>query len=286
MTAPLNSEPSHMAMAVLGAITSAFELVTLGHIADRVKIQKQVHVNKRISYIPLIREMYRGGGYSEFYKGLRHNLLVHCPKNAFRWVAYSYFDNIYSKIVTTKEYPLVKTTIVAFSVAIAESTFIVCPAEAMKTREMTQATAGKINAWSVFKMEGIRAFTKGWTAVTLKSVVSWQSYLISYDLLWMLATKRDPKKEPSFLNEFAIGAVAGLINAFVKAPLDRVKTDFQKDKTVVETKNFIQVMQKIVHTEGVRALWRGLLPNAVHSMWYSAVVLTAMRYYKVNNNYG
>ncbi|GJP77685.1 hypothetical protein CLOP_g8042 [Closterium sp. NIES-67] len=138
-------------------------------------------------------------------------------------------------------------------------------------------------AVTIVKEEGVRALYKGW----LPSVIGVIPYVglnfAVYETLkdWlarMYATQQPEQAELSVLTKLACGAVAGTLGQTVAYPLDVVRRRLQMvgwkdaasvlraDGTVAAAPQYtgmIDAFRKTVQTEGVKALYKGLVPNSV-----------------------
>jgi len=65
-----------------------------------------------------------------------------------------------------------------------------------------------------------------------------------------------------FIKGFA-GSMGGVVEACCLQPIDLVKTRLQLDRSA-KYKGIVDCGKQVVHSEGVRALWKGLTPFATH----------------------
>lgn len=80
---PARKEYSSTMKTATGATTAAVELLTLGHVLDRIKTTQQASPNQYSSFTAA-KYIYEKKGLSGFYTGLRWNLVSHSGKAAFR----------------------------------------------------------------------------------------------------------------------------------------------------------------------------------------------------------
>jgi len=262
-----------------GALVSAVELLTLGHVFDRIKTERQAYPVgiKKVSLLNTVYSLYQAGGIRKFYEGLRWNVTTQCSKNAFRWIAVGKVNAVYSQILPQswkERSPVLQPLLTSLSLALIETTAFVCPAEVMKTRNMTRSAKEKLKMGAIVQQEGFRALYQGYTAMLIRYCVSWSSYLIVSKELNDFFSKN---RELSLPEEFAVNASTGAINVFFTAPFDTVKTQLQKENAL-RASNSYQAMRKITLQHGFRALWSGAGTKTLHSMWYSGIMLTSMKY--------
>ncbi|KAF5190409.1 Mitochondrial carrier protein [Thalictrum thalictroides] len=136
---------------------------------------------------------------------------------------------------------------------------------------------------TVFREEGPRALYKGW----LPSVIGVVPYVglnfAVYESLkdWLMKTRPFGLVEDSELSvptRLACGAAAGTVGQTVAYPLDVIRRRMQmvgwsnassivagegKSKAALEYTGMVDAFRKTVRHEGVRALYKGLVPNSV-----------------------
>ena len=78
----------------------------------------------------------------------------------------------------------------------------------------------------------------------------------------------------------AIGAFSGMVASAAVFPLDTAKTRIQMATDDAVKKNTFQTLQYIVETEGVGALYRGIVPVVVGAAPESAVQLSVFEFMK------
>ena len=141
-----------------------------------------------------------------------------------------------------------------------QTTFIKCPSESIKTKEMTRVTSRTL--LQRITQDGIfRTFFSGWSAIMLRQSISWVSFLVSIqhgNYLAELVTShlksmhqhqiarrqsqqikyRSSDQYISFLYSNPVfgrlfaGTYAGIINTLVVCPFDSVACHFQKDSAI------------------------------------------------------
>jgi solute carrier family 25 uncoupling protein 8/9 len=72
--------------------------------------------------------------------------------------------------------------------------------------------------------------------------------------------------DPTPLKKIAAGSASGAIATLITNPIELLKTRLQSNSTMGP----LQILQKIVHENGVTGLWKGTMPSAVRPTLRSA----------------
>ena len=230
---------------VSGAIISQMaELLTLGHVFTRIATEQQARPpgfqdatrsSRPIpSFDPLStgRQLYVRGGFRELYLGLRWNVLSSCGKAVSRWSLANLLYTAYDEHVPRRfqdRYPWIAAPMIGFTAALFETTFILCPLESLRTREMTSALAS--TRAPVDSLSLIGKLTRGWDRVFTRQVASWISYLTAYDVIKGIlipAAKDGENAAPTPLEVKAlVGIATGATTCCVTTPFDMLRTQVQ-----------------------------------------------------------
>lgn len=257
----------------IGACFSAIQLITLGHPCERVKTELQIN---QLALRATLRILYTGG-VSEFYKGLRWNLIYQSGKSSIRWMSVPRVNRFYQLYLPEKikqNYPVVKTALVATTQAIFETLLFSCPLDVLKIRNMTRPSTQKIHLCDLVKSEGLLVLWRGGLVHFLKQEASWISYLVGAQQISRLFDE-----SRTVAQDLAVNSLAGGVNVLMKAPFDAVKTRLQKSGVQKVRADIVLAM--IIRENGLKGLWRGSGVAMVHSVWFSATMLTAMKYFNV-----
>lgn len=259
-----------------GAVMAAIELLTLGHILDRIKTHQQAH--PRTSGYKAMRTIYNLKGIPGFYTGIRWNLITHCGKAGFRWLAMKELDEFCYYALPkdlVKKYPALQKTALAISVSVIESSLLVCPAESFKTKEMTQANATSFKVFQWIKHHGFKTMYEGWDAVLFRQAISWSSFLVSYDIVNRSTLEYTGQLKLNLIQQFFVGAMAGAINVACTTPIDTVKTQMQKINPLHKSTIF-SAIPDFYRQNGLKAFYSGFAVRLLRSTWYAGITLTMM----------
>jgi len=118
----------------------------------------------------------------------------------------------------------------------------------------------------VFKLaqrEGLRAFYKGLGATMLGYVPNWAVYFTTYQ--WskkqFASYLSSIKYEHDVLTNLLASVKAGAVSNIALAPVWTVRTRMMTQSNFENYRNSFHAMQKIYKTEGIRALYRGVIPS-------------------------
>eukprot|EP00992_Anisonema_acinus_P012663 TRINITY_DN8279_c0_g1_i1.p1 TRINITY_DN8279_c0_g1~~TRINITY_DN8279_c0_g1_i1.p1 ORF type:complete len:310 (+),score=44.50 TRINITY_DN8279_c0_g1_i1:66-995(+) len=155
---------------------------------------------------------------------------------------------------------------------LAGPTEAVClmPVDVIKTRlQLGMGPPGMLPlARHIIKEEGVRALWKGCSVFA-------GHLFTKYIVRWGCASKlsqmfRDKDGRLNFQRRFAAGATAGILESIlIVTPFEVVKTRLQQQKGTSNLyyKGPVDGMRKIVRDEGVKALWKGVIPTASRNMF-------------------
>lgn len=264
-----------------GALLATVELLTLGHICDRIKTLQQANPQER-SIINTAKKIYSNGGFKGFYKGLEYNVMTVSGKASFRWGTLSVLNETVDALLPkeiVEKYPSLRSGSVAILVSLCESLLLVCPAESLKTKEMTQKTnlntKGIFNVTKWIKESGYKSMYDGWDSILFRQAVSWFTFLVAYDKTKRLSQKIKGETPLNLVEQFSVGAVAGGINVICTTPIDTIKTQMQKHQSIYKRSTF-NAFFDFARTEGVKSLYSGFNIRLFRSTWHSGFTLLMM----------
>lgn len=277
--------------AVIGTAVAGAELLTIGHVMDRIRVHQVTHVEEK-SVLKAARHIYELGGLKEFYVGLRWNLVIYCGKHAFRWGLMPTVDKIIRDSVLPKNSPswqVVSTSAAVF--AFLETTLIKCPAESLKTKEMT-----RLNNRSVLdriRSEGVRkTLWSGWSAIMIRQTVSWVSFRLSVDFSQNYITKlffpsgtgvgsknsassssSNSTPDKSLKAKLLTSVFSGVINAAIVCPFDAVTIHIQKDSGLPSSavRHYFQSFSFLYRTYGMKVFYSAWRIKFARSIAYAAI---------------
>eukprot|EP00667_Euglena_gracilis_P018703 EG_transcript_19913 len=269
-----------------GLLTQCMEMVTLGHILDRLKIEQQS--NPRLQHLHAACSSILGrGGLPELYRGLQWNLAQGSLKSASRWTLNAgCFQGCEVALGSRfrKEHPSAFSAAVGCTAAFLDTTLMVCPLESLKVRDMTTHwVGGRSRMWWVLREEGLGLLFRGWPRVFGKQVLSWCAYLVGYQQFKTLAEWYNQEtvggrtiRHPIPLHhKVAVASATGMLSTAIHTPMDMLKTQAQMagaDRSLT----LRQSAQLVLREHGVRGFYVSLPAKLLRSAWYSTVTLVAM----------
>ncbi|KAL3687655.1 hypothetical protein R1sor_013964 [Riccia sorocarpa] len=147
------------------------------------------------------------------------------------------------------------------------------PLDMTKTRLQLQGEMGQGGvkrgavgmATHILREEGIRGLYRGLSPAVLRHTFYTSIRIVTYEQLRNRFD--DDKHNLSVTRKALIGGVSGLIGQLIASPADLVKVRMQSDGRLIKMGHaprytgMADAFKKIVKTEGVRGLWRGVGPN-------------------------
>ena len=227
-----------------GSILSQLaELLTLGHVFTRIATEQQARPPRiqdrtpsfrpNTSFYPLStgRQLYAFGGLKELYLGLRWNVFSSCGKAVSRWsltnLLYTGYDQHVPKHFQDS-YPWIAAPAIGFMAAFLETTFILCPLENMRTKEMTSSLTSEPTRADSSSL--VSKFTRGWDRVFTRQVAAWISYLTVYDVIrnFAISHVKDNAAPTPFHIKALVGIATGATSCCVTTPIDMLRTQVPK----------------------------------------------------------
>lgn len=149
---------------------------------------------------------------------------------------------------------------------------------------------GIVNAFKqIMKSEGIRGFYRGVTPNVLGSGCSWGLYFFFYNNIKTWIQGGNAKKPLGPSMHMLAAADAGILTLLMTNPIWVVKTrlclQYVEDKNLAESKRYTGVtdaLLKIYRTEGIRGLYKGLVPG-MFGVSHGAIQF--MTYEEMKNKY-
>eukprot|EP01018_Ginkgo_biloba_P029450 Gb_08151 [translate_table: standard] len=167
-----------------------------------------------------------------------------------------------------KQSMAVRLALISASALVAEtSTF---PIDITKTRlqlHVSLKPKGSFQtALGIIKDEGFMALYKGLAPALIRHFVYTPIRILSYEHLRNNAVQGQ-QQNTSLLSKAFIGGLSGVLGQVVASPADLVKVRMQADGRMVSQglppryNGVLDAFAKIVRSEGVAGLWRGVWPN-------------------------
>ena len=89
-----------------------------------------------------------------------------------------------------------------------------------------------------------------------------------------IAGEPEVKIKPSLLHMILAGGTSGAVGASIANPTDVLKIQMQADKTGTRYRGIVHAFQELLAKEGVKGLYRGVLPNVQRAYVVNAAELT------------
>lgn len=251
---------------------------------DRLKIHLQVHGGRKdLHMIDAIRYMLKEGGVKGLWRGNGINVLKIAPESALKFWAY---DEVKKRIKGDDMRELeIYERLCAGSAAGAFSQTAIYPLEVMKTRLALRRT-GELNglldcAKKMFKAEGWKVFYKGYLP-NLCGIIPYAGIdLAVYETLKLKLEDLLESERPNALVLLSCGTFSSCCGQLATYPLALVRTKLQsqaglgaKLRLPYEQTHAIGLFRYILRTEGIRGLYRGIIPN-----FYKVAPAVSISYY-------
>ncbi|XP_021895340.1 uncharacterized protein LOC110812797 isoform X2 [Carica papaya] len=255
--------PARQQHAFAGALAGAFVSVCL-HPVDTVKtvIQSCSTEQKSICYIG--KSIVSERGFTGLYRGIASNIASSAPISA----------------VYTFTYESVKG-----GCASVATSFIFTPSERIK--QQMQVGSHYHNCWNAFvgviRKGGLPSLYAGWGAVLCRNVPHSIIKFYAYESLkQMMLSSLQSGAQLNTLQTLVCGGVAGSTAAIFTTPFDVVKTRFQTQVPGSRSQynNVFQALQEIAKQEGLKGLYRGLIPRLVMYMSQGALFFASYEFFK------
>eukprot|EP00092_Neocalanus_flemingeri_P038430 GFUD01041837.1.p1 GENE.GFUD01041837.1~~GFUD01041837.1.p1 ORF type:complete len:482 (+),score=108.77 GFUD01041837.1:170-1615(+) len=240
---------------------------------DRLKVMKQVHGGrKQTSLKDTFKYMLKEGGIKGLWRGNGINVIKIAPESALKFWAY---DEMKKHIKGTDNRDLfIHERLMAGSFAGALSQTVIYPLEVMKTRLALRKT-GEFKsifdcATKIFKADGFKVFYKGYWP-NLFGIIPYAGIdLAVYETLKAYCVEKyvEENRSPNALVLLSCGTFSSCCGQLAAYPLALVRTKLQSQAGLAgklglpaEQTHTLGLFRYIVRTEGLKGLYRGIVPN-------------------------
>ncbi|KAH9791548.1 mitochondrial substrate carrier family protein [Citrus sinensis] len=238
---------------------------------DRLKVVLQVQTT-RAHIMPAIRDIWRDGGISGFFRGNGLNVLKVAPESAIRFYTYERLKKLIAKVKGDEEKANIGASgrLFAGGLAGAVAQTAIYPMDLVKTRLQTYVCEGgkvpKIGAMSrdILVQEGPRAFYRGLVPSLLGIIPYAGIDLAAYESFKEMSKKYIlHDSEPGPLVQLGCGTFSGALGATCVYPLQVVRTRMQAQRMNTEGAyaGMSDVFKRTFKSEGLRGFYKGLFPN-------------------------
>lgn len=256
-----------------GSVAHSIELLTLGQILDRIKVEKEARPQLQ-AIKDAFKQIWLQGGWREFYKGFRANAALSILKGSSGWGIHHLCNRQFLRIYPQKDthFPSVGfTTLVGCATGFIEASFILCPLERLKTYQMTSKGHSLKNV-RIISNSGLKFMYQGWTPLLLRQTVSWTSYLITYQAFRQAFLNRSSSL--TMQEKIALSISTGAVVACINAPFDLLKTQLQQAHNTHE--KMWQKAHKIHFQYGWKGMYRGLTIKLIRNIWSSVCIILTL----------
>ena len=249
---------------------------------DRLKYIFQDNL-KNNSFRKSIASVFKKEGLKGFYRGNGINVCKIAPDTALKFVV---FDNMKRLFGGQTDTPSRYSIFAAGAFAGLLSQSIVFPFECVRTKFVLDKTGvykgGVDCAIKTFQRGGVKEFYRGWTASAL-GVTPCAGIDLGLFTLFKDTYTRRTNKAPSTPFVFCAGALSGLCAQVCTYPLAVVRTRLMSQNIEGRPKLYsglTDCFRKIYANEGVKGLFKGLLPNCMKNAPSIALSYSVFEYSK------
>eukprot|EP00164_Ancoracysta_twista_P003934 GFYU01005273.1.p1 GENE.GFYU01005273.1~~GFYU01005273.1.p1 ORF type:complete len:456 (-),score=111.90 GFYU01005273.1:753-2120(-) len=238
---------------------------------DRLKVILQAQTTANSPSISQgLRNIYAEGGWRAFYRGNGANIVKIAPESAIKFWAYENAKKFFAK---DPENMLMTERLMAGATAGIASQSCIYPLEVVKTR-LALAPRGTYRGigdcmMKMVRSEGMMSLSKG-MAPSLMGVIPYAGVdLAVYGKLKDLYSESHQNENPPIYVVLGCGAVSSTCGQIVAYPLQLVRTRLQAQGLVKggpQYTGMVDCFQKTVQENGVRGLYRGILPNFLKAL--------------------
>ncbi|XP_057994758.1 uncharacterized protein LOC110656062 isoform X2 [Hevea brasiliensis] len=148
-----------------------------------------------------------------------------------------------------------------------------------------------LNHWSYFKgmpdwnnwKGGLPSLYAGWGAVLCRNVPHSIIKFYTYESLkQLMLSSQNSHDQPNTLQTLVCGGLAGFTAALFTTPFDVVKTrlQIQIPGSLSQYDNVFHALKEIGKNEGLKGLYRGLIPRLVMYMSQGALFFASYEFFK------
>lgn len=238
---------------------------------DRLKVMLQVHGGrKKLGIVECMRYMIREGGLKGLWRGNGINVIKIAPESALKFGAY---DEMKRLIKGNENRDLfIHERFLAGSFAGAFSQTVIYPLEVMKTRlalrKTGEFTGIRDCANKIYSVDGFKVFYRGYWPNLLGIIPYAGIDLAVYETLKRKFLEQNPREDqnPNALLLLSCGTFSSCCGQLAAYPLALIRTKLQSQAGAQlelprEQTHSWGLFWYTVRTEGVKGLYRGLVPN-------------------------
>lgn len=238
---------------------------------DRLRtVMQALGSRKQIKILGGFQHLIAEGGVIGLWRGNGLNVLKIAPEVALKFAFYEELKNMFKGKEFWRE-ATIGERFASGSLAGCMAQSIIYPLEVLKTRMVLRKTGEYSSvfdcAGKIIKREGARAFYKGYLPNVLGIIPYAGTDLAVYETLKRFYMNQHGMDEaPSIPILLMCGTTSSVIGQLVSYPLALIRTRLQAQEVPMNSADkdtMTKLMKNIWVNEGVRGLYRGLLPNII-----------------------
>jgi hypothetical protein len=260
------------------------------HPLDTLRTLQQTNHGSE-SVVELARNIIRGQGIRQLYKGFAAVAVGSIPGHALYFYGYEYSKKVFSNF----EIPSTVNHLCSGFLADICGAIVWTPMDVIKQRLQTHAisststplpssitpTSSFIEFKRTIQSDGILGLYKGFGAALLTYGPYVSIYFALYELFKSetIRLRQNNEERLPFYFNLSGAALAGAISAVLTCPLDVVKTriQVQSESTSFKYSGVVDAFRQITRKEGFRGLFAGVKPRA---LWMSGGTAITMMVYE------
>ncbi|XP_067941031.1 mitochondrial adenyl nucleotide antiporter SLC25A24-like [Watersipora subatra] len=232
---------------------------------DRLKVLLQVHgsTKNNLSITSGLKDLLSEGGVKGLWRGNGVNVIKIAPETAMKFMAYEQMKGLIKMVKGSEKITPIDRFIAGSSAgAIAQT--VIYPLEVLKTRlalRFTGQYTGMFDcACKLYRTEGVSVFYRGYIPNLIGIIPYAGIDLMIYETLKTYYLSKHPEKsEPDVKALLICGTTSSTCGQLASYPLALIRTRMQAKPD--KHQNMFAVGKSILQDDGVRGLYRGLLPN-------------------------
>ena len=260
-----------------GVLSGMLELAVL-HPLSVVAVRLQVqggsdHVKVYTGTLDTVRKIVAKEGTLGLYRGFIPPLLGLLPEKAMKFFLFEQLQRVLRGDIP-KDQPLPYIRLLISGLLSGTLTgIVICPFDVLRLRIQTMSGSQNIirTVRSMYKLEGISTFWRGYKPLLLKESLSGSLYFSSYVALKrVLDTESTSDSAIRALKQVTAGAIAGVSASFISAPASLVQTLIVSQPKYHKIPSW-KVAASLVRADGIASLFVGLAPRLMRSAGAAAM---------------
>ncbi|KAL7165366.1 hypothetical protein ACSBR2_041122 [Camellia fascicularis] len=268
--------------AFAGALAGVFVSLCL-HPMDTIKtVIQSCHADQR-SFHYIGRSIISERGVKGLYRGIASNIACSAPISAVYTFTYESAKGAFLPFFP-KEYRSIAHCMAGGCASVATS-FIFTPSERVK--QQMQVGSHYQNCWNalvgIIKKGGLPSLYAGWGAVLCRNVPHSVIKFYTYESLkQLMLSSQESNAQPNTLQTLICGGLAGSTAALFTTPFDVVKTRLQTriPGSIHQYDGVFNTLKEIAMHEGLKGLYRGLVPRLVMYISQGAIFFASYESFK------